>query len=135
MGRFIFFLFLLLVAGVISLALIAQPNVPKVNPTKVDKALAKLCLQDIPKYYQAHYLTYGGHIKAWYLRLVSKLGLNLNEKEKQYLIGYSFLEQAVNCYITSSGDSELNMTLSPAEFETIFKSVSKDYGISKRSGQ
>ena len=120
----------LIVAVCLSLvSCFTQPDIPKVNPKKIDKEVAKLCLQDIPERYEDNYLTYKGHFKAWYLEWKDKFDVNLSESEKRYLIGYSFFEEAINCYITTSGDQGLNMTLSPTGFKSVFSTVAKNYGI------
>jgi len=106
-----------------------QPDIPEIYPKEINKEVAKLCLQDIPERYQDRYLTYRGHFDAWYLKWKDKFGFNLSDGDKRYFTGYSSFEMAVYCYIMASGDSGLNMTLSPTEFKAIFESISEELGV------
>ena len=119
----IFILFPLLITMVI----VAQPEPPETQFTVENKVLAKLCLSHIPKYYDAGQLTYVGHTKAWVYRWLDRLGIKFGRK---YLADYSSLEDAVNCYITtSSGDVSINMTMPPAEFYAAYELLAKNYAI------
>ena len=119
----IFILFPLLITTVI----VAQPDPPDTQFTVENKVLAKLCLSHIPKYYDAGQLTYLGHTKAWVYRWLDRLGITFGRK---YLADYSSLEDAVNCYITtSSGDVSINMTMPPAEFYAAYELLARDYAI------
>ena len=106
-----------------------QPDIPKIDPKKINEGVAKLCLWDIPVRYNDKYLAYRWHFDTWYFDWKDRFGFDLKESDKNYLIGYSFFEEAVNCYITTSGDQGLNMALSPTAFKAVFNSVAKKYGI------
>ena len=124
----IFILFPLLITTVI----VAQPDPPDTQFTVENKVLAKLCLSHIPKYYDAGQLTYLGHTKAWVYRWLDRLGITFGRK---YLADYSSLEDAVNCYITtSSGDVSINMTMPPAEFYAAYELLARDYAIQETRG-
>ena len=119
----IFILFPLLITMVI----VAQPEPADTQFTVENKVLAKLCLSHIPKYYDAGQLTYLGHTKAWVYRWLDRLGITFGRK---HLADYSSLEDAVNCYITtSSGDVSINMTMPPAEFYAAYELLARDYTI------
>ena len=115
----------------ITVAVMSQPEIPANDCTVNNEDLAKLCLSYIPKYYDAGYLTYLGHTKAWVFRWSDKLGVSLGQQQTGYLVKYSSLEDAVNCYLTASGDTSLNMTLPPTEFTARFESIASDFGIRK----
>ena len=106
----------------------SQPGIPA-NDCKVNnEELAKMCLSFIPKYYDADYLTYMGHTKAWVYRWSDKLGISLGQKQSGYLVNYSSFEDAVNCYLEAAGDISLNMTLPPTEFSARYEQIAGEYG-------
>ena len=115
----------------ITVAIKSQPEIPANDCTVKNEDLAKFCLSKIPKYYDEGNLTYLGHTKAWVYRWSNKLGVSLGQQQTGYLVKYSSLEDAVNCYLTASGDASLNMTLPPTEFTARFELISRDYGIQK----
>src|SRR5689334_16787707 len=96
---------LALVAAVLATAIFfaAQPSVPTVAGSKVDREAAKLCLSDVEQRYSAEYLTYAGHMKAWSAHWADKLGIGLSPDQKSFLTGYTLFDAAVACYISSSG--------------------------------
>ena len=105
---------------------VAQPEIPKYTCTVLNKDLSAYCLVRIPKYYDADFLTYEGHTRAWMYRHLNKFGMDLGEQRTKYLSNYSLLEDAVNCHVAASGDASLNMTKTPAEFDAIYELLAKD---------
>ncbi len=115
---------LIILVLMVTLVLVAQPETPKYTCAVLDKDLSTFCLSHIPKYYDADFLTYEGHTRAWIYRRLNKFGIDLGEQQTKYLSNYSFLEDAVNCHVIASGDASLNMTESPAEFDARYKLIS-----------
>ena len=121
--------FVIILVIVIIVAVKSQPEIP-VNDCKVNSEdLAKLCLSFIPKYYDADYLTYLGHTKAWVYRWSDKLGVSLGQRQTEYLVHYSSFEDAVNCYLEAAGDVSLNMTLPPTEFSARYEQITGEHGL------
>lgn len=111
---------------------IAQPEKPVTNSSTIDESVIPLCLRDIPNRYNSSYLTYQGHFRAWYLRHYSWwLGVE-DSDDIDYLKSYTLLKEPVECYIHFSGDTQLNMTLSPIEFEVVFNIKAEKYNIKDR---
>ena len=129
MGKVIVGILLLAAMLATGVFFVAQPSVPTVTGSKVDRQAAKLCLPDIEQRYSAEYLTYAGHIKAWSAHWADKLGIGLSPDQKRFLTGYALFEGAVSCYISLSGDPSLNTTLSPSQFRGTFKAISESYGV------
>jgi hypothetical protein len=128
MNKVVTALFIIL-AILVTITVASQPEVPANDCTVKSQQLAKLCVSYIPKFYDADHLTYFGHTKAWIYRWSDKLGVELGQQQIEYLVHYSSLEDAVNCYLTASGDTSLNMTLAPTEFIARFEPIARDYGI------
>ena len=118
---------LIILALMVTIAFVAQPETPKYTCTVLNKDLSKLCLSYIPKYYDADFLTYEGHTRAWIYRRLNKFGIDLGKQRTKYLSNYSYLEDAVNCHVTASGDASLNMTKTPVEFDATYKLISKNH--------
>ena len=114
-----------------TIVIVAQPEMPTSECTPINNDLSKLCLSFIPKYYDAGHLTYLGHTKAWIYRSLDKFGIKLGKQISKSLMHYSSFEDAVNCYLTTSSDVSLNMTLTPTEFEARFEPIAREYGIQK----
>ena len=111
---------------------LAQPNIPEPDPSTVNDAVTENCLIKISSRYDSGYLTYFGHFKGWYYQWVDRMiGLN-DSPQSHYLASYFMLEQAVECYIRFSGKKDLNMSLSPTEFEATFNLIAKFSGINER---
>ena len=79
------------------------------------------CLGEIRKLYKRDYLRSGGRIKVWLYNLKQNIWLPLTSKQKNYLAKYNSLKRAVVCYQRAMQDNDLNLGLSPTEFETIIR--------------
>ena len=132
MGKVLTTLAIIILVLAATVVIVAQPNVPKTQGAKVERGVAKLCLLDIPRHYDSSYLTYMGHVKAWYYHWSSKFGLGLDQQQKDYLVGYSLLQEAVNCYVSASGDSGLNMALSSTEFSATYDAIAEEYNLQQQ---
>ena len=115
----------------VTMIIVTQPEKPVTNCNTLNKDLSRLCLSHMPKYYDAGFLTYIGHTKAWIYRRANKSGISLGKQQMSYLVNYSFFEDAINCHMTTSGDANLNMTMTPTEFDAAYKSVANDYRADK----
>ena len=113
------------------MVIMAQPEKPVNNCTVLNKDLSRYCLSYIPKYFDADFLTYMGHTKAWVYRWSDKAGIKLGKQQIKYLVNYSSFEDAVNCHLTASGDARLNMTMTPNEFDAAYNMIAIDNGIKK----
>lgn len=107
----------------ITVMIMAQPEMPVNDCTVKNNNLSRLCLSYIPKYYDPDFLTYMGHTKAWVYRRTDKAGINLGKQQIKYLLDYSSFEDAVNCHLTASGDASLNMTMTPTVFNAAYKEI------------
>jgi len=115
----------------ITIVIMTQPEEPVNDCTVKNTDLSRLCLSYIPKYYNADFLTYMGHTKARIYRWLDKSGIKLGNQQIKYLSDYSYLEDAVNCHLTASGDARLNMTMTPTEFDAAYKMVTLENGANK----
>jgi len=106
-----------------------SPGVPEPDPSMAHAGAARECLADVPAHFRPDYLSYRGHARAWAYGIADTLDLDLGEDGRTYLSDYSLLRQAVNCHIIASGDTRLNMALSPAEFEAAYRQLAAAQGV------
>ena len=117
--------FIVLLILPVTMVIMAQPEEPASDCTVKNVDLSRYCLSHIPKYYDADFLTYLGHTRAWAYRRADKVGIKLGKQQLNYLANYSSFEDAVNCHLTASGDASLNMTITPAAFDATFDRITR----------
>lgn len=125
MIRTLLYIPLLFLIGIFGITYLLEPDLPEIDPSKINQVAAKLCLHNVPRNYAPDYFTYRGQIKVKILNLKDKIGFDLNRRQSDFMAKYYGLEEAVICYIVLSGDTSLNMGNSPNNFEKTYNNIAE----------
>ena len=113
---------------------IAVTSIPY-NRGSFQSAVEANCISRVHKHYKSEYLTYPGMMKAWYIKKTGAIGIKPSENQGQYIKGYNYFNEAVNCLASSSDGVVPTLSMGPTEFEVYFDGLAESKKLHYRLGK